>query len=410
MQRLLAPARVILGHRDFVVLLVANVLLGLTYSFVAPFMSMFGTMEVGMSPLAFGVFMTVTSLASIFLSTLLARWSDTRTSRKTMLLWGGVSGTLGYLGYAFVRDVYWLTLIGSVCLGLSSVTFSQLFAHARDLLSRSSVPPDQTPLYMNVFRLFFALSWTAGPAVAAWVMSLYSFRGTFLVAVLFFALFTLVVALFVTAVPPSRESRQAAQDLPLLTAFKQPGLLAHFIGFALFFSCSTMGMMNLPLLVLNEIGGRERDVGIAYSIAPIFELPFMFYLGVLATRVEHAKIIRGSLALATVYYALLSIVGSPFQVYFLQILSAAIVAVTSGVAITFFQNFLPNQAGTATNLYANASRIGATTGYLLFGVFAQRLGHRSVFVVCAGFAALAFGLLHATRPDRTRLATSSVGG
>lgn len=66
------------------------------------------------------------------------------------------------------------------------------------------------------------------------------------------------------------------------------------------------------------LGGGERDVGIAYSIAPVFEL----------------------------------------------LLSAAVVAVMSGVAITFFQNFLPNQAGSATNVYSSSARIGATAGYL----------------------------------------------
>ena len=49
-----------------------------------------------------------------------------------MVLFGGVAGCLGYLGYAFVRDVTGLTLIGVFVLGVASVTFSQLFAHARD--------------------------------------------------------------------------------------------------------------------------------------------------------------------------------------------------------------------------------------------------------------------------------------
>ena len=54
MERLLVPARTILARRDLTVLLACNVLLGISYSFVAPFMSMFGTIELKMPPVTFG--------------------------------------------------------------------------------------------------------------------------------------------------------------------------------------------------------------------------------------------------------------------------------------------------------------------------------------------------------------------
>jgi SET family sugar efflux transporter-like MFS transporter len=158
-------------------------------------------------------------------------------------------------------------------------------------------------------------------------------------------------------------------------------------------------MMNLPLLILDELHGREAQVGVAYSIAPVFELPFMVYFGVLASRGDHARLIRGSLLLASAYYALLAVVRVPAQVYPVQILSAAIVAVTSGVAITFFQNFLPDQAGTATNVYSTANRVGSTLGYLVFGLLVAPLGHRAVFVTCSGLSLVAFGILWAFRPN-----------
>src|ERR1700690_4130579 len=117
MQRILVPARTLLAHRDLTVVLVCNLLLGLAFSFVAPFYSLFGTIEVGMSNWTFGVFMTITSVAGIAFSSVLARWSDTRFSRKAILLLGCAFGTVGYAGFAYVRDVLWLTVIGSVALG-----------------------------------------------------------------------------------------------------------------------------------------------------------------------------------------------------------------------------------------------------------------------------------------------------
>ena len=395
MQRLIAPARTILRHRGFMVLLGCNVLVGLAFSFVGPFLSLFATQEVGMSQFAYGAFMVGLSLSAIASSTVLARWSDTRLSRRTVLLLGGFTGAAGYVGFAFVRDVTWLIVIGCVPLAVASITFSQLFAHARDLLERSAVPPNETPLYMNVFRLAFALAWTVGPAAASWVMMLDRFRGTFLVAALCFLLFALAVVFLVPATPPSATARAAAAKLPLRRVLARPDVLAYFVGFALLFASSTMAMANLPLLVTQTLGGTARDVGIVYSVAPFFELPFMFYLGLLATKSDQARLIRFAVVMSVAYYTLLALVRAPWHIYPLQILSAAITAVIGGIAITFFQNFLPDQAGTATNLYTNAARFGSTAGYLMFGAVAEAWGNRAVFWICTLLCAVALALLTA---------------
>lgn len=373
-----------------------SLLLGLGYSFVLPFISLFGTKEVGMTPLGFGAFMTASSISSIVLSTWLSRWSDTVLSRRTVLLVGGFSGALGYLGYALTRDVWLLSICSIVFLGLSAVTFGQLFALARDTLEAGGVTASKIPLYMNIVRLFFALAWTVGPALGALLVAR-SFTLSFLTASGILATFTLLVLLFVPSTPPSEHSRKAASEMPLRVAFQNPVLLAHFLAFALFFACSTMGMMNLPLLLLHELRGSATQIGVAYSVAPVFELPFMVYMGVLATRVRHERLVLFAMLLATVYYAGLAFTQLPIHVYVLQIASAVIVAVMSGVAISFFQTFLPNQAGSATNLYSTASRVGSTLGYLSFGALAGGLGHRAVFLVSAAITLVCAAIVHGFR-------------
>ena len=405
------PIRTFLSNSELRVLLLASVVMGVSYSFVMPFMSLFGTRAAHMSPLGFGIFMTIVSLSGIVLSTWLARRSDVSRARKPILALGALSGAVGYIGYAFLRDPLWLTLCGAVFIGLSSVTFSQLFAYARDLLADHRTLPEQIPLYMNVFRSAFALAWTAGPAAAAWVMSYYSFTGTFLVAAACLLVFSLIVLRFLPEVSQARlvEGESPAFPIPSATAsltetLKAPRVLSSFAAFSLYFVASTMGMLNLPLLLVETIGQSEREVGIAYSVAPCFELPFMYYVGVLATRVRHDRIIVVTLGLAVAYYLGLSLVTSPVQVYGAQVLSALIVSVTGGVAITFFQDFLPGQTGTATNLYSSAQRLGSTVGYLAFGALSGSQGHRVVFVACAGLALISGVLLALAGPGNSRAA------
>jgi SET family sugar efflux transporter-like MFS transporter len=394
----ISPIRALRDSPDLRRLLLATVILGVSHAFVMPFMSLFGVRAAKMSSFGFGVFMTTVSLSGIVLSTALSRYSDLERSRKPILVLGGLAGAVGYVGYAFLRDPLLLTICGALFIGVSSVTFSQLFAYTRDLLGQHHTAPAQIPLYMNVFRSAFALAWTAGPAIAAWIMASYSFTGTFLVAATCLLLFAVVVQRALPEVGPSVSPRLAGALPSLFETLRQPAIFGAFVAFVAYFVASTMGIMNLPLLLVETMGKSEREVGIAYSVAPFFELPLMYYVGVLATRIRHDRMIGATFLLGAAYYLTLSSVTSPYQVYGAQVVSALIVSVTGGVAITYFQDFLPGQTGTATNLYSSASRVGSTAGYLAFGLIGDAFGHRIVFVVCAGLCLLSAGLLAFLRP------------
>jgi SET family sugar efflux transporter-like MFS transporter len=228
----------------------------------------------------------------------------------------------------------------------------------------------------------------------------YDFLGMFVVAALCFLLFVVILIFFIPSTPPLETARAAAAQTPLRRVLVRVDVLGYFVSFALLFAAGTMGMMNLPLLVLNVLGGTGQQVGIIYSVSPAFEIPFMLYFGLLATKSDQARLIRLAVVLAVAYYTLLAFVQVPWQIYPLQIMSAAITAVIGGIAITFFQNFLPDQPGTATNLYSTAGRIGGTVGYLAFGSVASAFGHRAVFWACTGLAVLALAILFAGRVRR----------
>jgi len=392
-----------LGHlvrtRELRGLFACTVTLGMAASFVVPFLSLFCTTAVGLSLHGFGLFMTANALANIAISTWLAKRSDTRYSRRHLLMLSSACGALGYAGYAVVRDPWWLFVIGGGVLGVASLTFSQLFAYARELVERSGLPQADVPLYMNVFRMAFALAWTVGPAIAAFTLEHAAFEGLFAAAAGLHALLFAGILAFVRGVKPARAELGAGPSgEPLRRAanvWRQPGVLAWFTALSLMLAAHAMALNNMSLLVLNVLSGTQVQIGIIFGLAPIFELPSMLYIGALATRMPSERLMRVAMGLACLYYAGLACVRSPEQIYPLQLLSAAFVSVTSGVAITFFQSKLPKQLGTATNLYSNASRVGQTSGYLTFGVVATQFGHRGVVVACGllAFVALLFTAL-----------------
>jgi MFS transporter, SET family, sugar efflux transporter len=396
-------ARLLFRHPSFRRLLLLDVLQGISTSFVAPFMSMFGTLEVRMSLLRFGTFMTLNAASGIVISTVLAHYSDWRFSRRAVLLFASLAGCLGYAGFAYLRSFWWLVAVGSIALGVASVIFSQLFAYARELLTESDADPALSAFYINVFRMAVALAWTVGPAVASFILVRFSYRGLFLGAAADLALFAAVVWYGVPATRPRASLPRTPSSQSLLALLVRGDVLSHFAAFVLVTASTTIGMMNLPLFIVKTLRGSEADVGVAYSVAPVFELPFMLYFGWLATRHMAARIMRVGMLVTAVYYTALCFVTAPWHVDLCQALAAASTAVISGVAITYFQSHLPNYPGTATNLYVTAQRIGSTAGYFLFVGLMWRFGHRAVFEACALFAVLGLALMlvpvHVTTGD-----------
>lgn len=402
MRRMISIVRSILRQPGFAGLLGANFALGLASSFVVPFMSMWGTLAIGMKPMAFGLFMTTTSTSAIILSMLLARWSDTRVSRRTMLMVGASGGLIGYAGYAFVRDPIALTVIGSVAIGAASVCFSQLFAFVREELDRPENAHADAPLLMSLLRVFFSLAWTVGPAASAVVMVHFSYRGIFLVAAGLYLLFLLAMLRWV----PRRQHPAVGTAItrePLYRILTRPTILVYFTGFVLVFAGFSMNMMNLPLLVTQRLGGSEREVGIIFGIAPVIEVPLMVWFGGLAARGHQVALIRFGVFAALVYFLALTFVSAPWHIYPMQILSAASIAVTTNVSITFFQDLLPGQAGVATSIYSNAFAAGNLFGYFGFGLLLHAVGYRGVFVACAILSTITFAVFMLYRPeDATR--------
>lgn len=384
--------RSIVRHRQLLALLAGAFLLGNASSFVVPFLSLWGTGHIRMTPFGFGMFMTSTSLSSMVLSLVIARWSDTRASRRTVLLLAGAGGVLGYAGYASVTHPWLLALIGASCIGLASASFPQLFAHAREELARAEYAGCDATSTLSTMRAAFALAWTFGPAIGASVVQRHGYRGTFGAASALFTTYLCIVWLWVPARAPLPKPPSAAA--PSFTRLLGSALvLRNFAAFVLVFAAISLNLMNLPLFLTRELGGTEREVGIAFAVAPMVEIPLMLWFARWASRGHQVALIRGGISCSAIYFIGLLIAGSAPSVYALQMLNAAAVATTMSVAIPYFQDLLPGQTGVATSIYTNSFSLGSLLGYLGFGLLVPALGHRNLNLVCAALSALSLVVL-----------------
>jgi SET family sugar efflux transporter-like MFS transporter len=387
MRRILTLSKTILGHPGMLGLLAANVAFGMAISFVVPYMSMWGTQHVKMSPVVFGWFMTLTSVSSIVLSTVMARLSDTRVMRRTVLILGSLGGIVGYVGYAFLEQPWALTLVGCAAIGLSAANFSQLFAHLREELERPENAYLDAPLIMSVLRVSFSLAWTVGPAIGAYVMTEYGYRGIFLGAAILFFFFLAGVLRYVPARPHPPHVHPAKHE-SIFRVLGRPAIWISVIAFTAVFAAHSINLMNLPLLVTEQLGGTEKDVGIIFGVAPFAEMPLMLWTGQLAARGKTMLLLRIGAVATVIYFLPLTFVHAPWHIYPLQILSAVSIAILTNITIVFYQDLLPAQPGVATSLFANTFNAGNLLGYFAFGNLVGPVGHRGLFLVCAGLSVL----------------------
>ena len=388
---------------SFPVLFLINFILGLSSSFFAPFSSIFGLDEVKMSNVGFGIFMTITAIGGVTISSYIARLSDTNTSRKKLLMLTSFSGVLGYSLYAFLRSYFALAITGFFVLGVTAGAIPQLWAYARDALKQANVPNEETPFIMNIFRMFFALSWTVGPALGSWILMKVGFEGLFLfVAAGYFLSFLTIVFLLKDVAKHSFSAKKA----PIVRNYvKKPYIFAYLAAAFLLSAATSIHMLNTPQFVTKILHGTEMDVGIIFSVPPIFEVPFMIIIGVLATKINNAILIRSGFAIAFIYFLLFGFVQAPWQIYLIQFLSAAQVSITGGIAISYFQDFIPEAQGIATTLYMNTTQIGSTIGFLLFGVISEVISYRNLITIYTIFAGI--GLLSLLLFGKEKRAASS---
>jgi SET family sugar efflux transporter-like MFS transporter len=375
-------------------LLATNFVLGLTTAFTLPFISLWATRDIGMSKETLGTFMTVGALSAIAVSTLIARWSDRGVSRRTLLLVGSSAGALANLGFAYVRDPLLLLLIGSSALAVASINFAQYFAHVREHIEHIERAGPAVPLLMGILRACYALAWTVGPLLAARLVSRFGYPAIFLAAASLFLVFAAGVMGFV---PRAARITAAQRSQALTWGLGQPRVLVFAFAFALMYAAFTIQGLNLPLFLTEKLGATEHGVGNAFAVSPIFEILFMVGFGHLAALGHQRRVIVAGASAAVGYFAALPFITAVWHVYPLQVLNAAAHAVTTSVAIPFFQDLMPRQPGAATTLYSNGLKAGSLLGFGAFGLLATYLGNARLFWVCAGFALITLGIVSFAR-------------
>ncbi|WP_338019692.1 sugar efflux transporter [Paenibacillus piscarius] len=390
--------RDIIRMPSFLALVLTITMLGLSVSATNPFLSLYCIQQAGMTPLSYGVLMSITMVFGLLISTFLGKASDSRFSRKTIILFTFLSTSAAYALFALFTNYYVLLAVSAVFFGISFATFPQVFAYARDSISKSNISAINQPLAMNILRMLYSLGWIAGPPIGSVLVNKYNFLYLFMIVAAVYIFIALIAFLLFHSQPAARTVQEDKPPVHLGKFMKQPQISSVLGTFILLSIASSMSSIVLPLFFTSSLHGNYQQLGWLFSITAIVELPLMIVVGVMSRKMGKTAIILTGIISNVLYFLVFALAHSIVLLYFAQVLSAISVSIIMGYGISYFQELLPEEPGTATTLYSNTSRIGSSLGGVVSGGISGMFGYRSVFVACMtlSLAALSiFGLVNA---------------
>ncbi|WP_379145243.1 sugar efflux transporter [Paenibacillus sp. sgz500992] len=358
--------------------MICMMLQGMAISISSPFLAVYFTTKLGVSAGTFGIFTAVTLISGVWLSSIIAKRSDSGLNRKTLMVTAMLFNALAFAGYLFIHEFYALLLYMTVFTAIGAPAMPQMFASAREAVNAS--PSADHAFANSSLRSMFSLGFITGPLIGSILLNHLGFQGIFMSTSLIFLLNALLVCFFVKR--PVLKKPAGIQAATQLKLHQNARVLIPFLVLTLLYAGHWLNNLNISLFIINTLGGSTQNVATVSSICALLEIPFMLVLGVLSAKTSNRVLMFWGILLGAAYYILVLASTQLWHLLAGQVLLAFFVAVISAIGISYIQDLLPDLPGYASTLYTNATTIGRLGGSLAGGAAAEWVGYRNAYWGC----------------------------
>ena len=353
--------------------LIVAFLTGIAGALQTPTLSIFLTDEVHARPAMVGFFFTGSAVIGILVSQFLAGRSDKRGDRKSLIVFCCLLGVLACTLFAWNRNYFVLLFVGVFLSSFGSTANPQMFALAREHADKTG---REAVMFSSFLRAQVSLAWVIGPPLAYALAMGFSFTVMYLSAAVAFIVCGVMVWLFL----PSMQ-----KELPLATGTieaprrNRRDTLLLFVICTLMWGSNSLYIINMPLFIINELHLPEKLAGVMMGTAAGLEIPTMLIAGYFAKRLGKRFLMRVAAVGGVCFYAGMLMAHSPVILLGLPLLNAIFIGILGGIGMLYFQDLMPGQAGSATTLYTNTSRVGWIIAGSVAGIVAEIWNYHAVF-------------------------------
>ncbi len=353
--------------------LIVAFLTGIAGALQTPTLSIFLTDEVHARPAMVGFFFTGSAVIGILVSQFLAGSSDKRGDRKSLIVFCCLLGVLACTLFAWNRNYFVLLFVGVFLSSFGSTANPQMFALAREHADKTG---REAVMFSSFLRAQVSLAWVIGPPLAYALAMGFSFTVMYLSAAVAFIVCGVMVWLFLPSM--QKELLLATGTIEAPRRNRRDTLLL-FVICTLMWGSNSLYIINMPLFIINELHLPEKLAGVMMGTAAGLEIPTMLIAGYFAKRLGKRFLMRVAAVGGVCFYAGMLMAHSPVILLGLQLLNAIFIGILGGIGMLYFQDLMPGQAGSATTLYTNTSRVGWIIVGSVAGIVAEIWNYHAVF-------------------------------
>lgn len=360
---------------------------GIAGALQTPTLSLFLTNEVHVRPAMVGFFFTGSAIIGILVSQFLAGRSDRKGDRKSLIVFCCLLGVLACLLFAWNRNYFILLFIGVFLSSFGSTANPQMFALAREHADHTG---REAVMFSSVMRAQVSLAWVIGPPLAYALAMGFGFTVMYLSAAVAFVVCGVLVWSFL---PSMRKEPKVATGVLEAPRRNRRDALLLFVICTLMWGTNSLYIINMPLFIIDELHLPEKLAGIMMGTAAGLEIPTMLIAGYYAKRFGKRFLMRIAAGAGLLFYIGMLTVHTPGLLLALQLLNAIYIGILAGIGMLYFQDLMPGQAGSATTLYTNTTRVGWIIAGSMAGVVAEIWNYHTVFWIALVMCTLTIGCL-----------------
>lgn len=353
--------------------IVVAFLTGIAGALQTPTLSLFLSTEVKVRPSMVGLFFTGSAVIGILVSQFLARRSDRKGDRKSLIFLCCMLGALACALFAWNRNYYLLLFVGVLLSSFGSTANPQMFALAREHAEHTG---RETVMFSSILRAQVSLAWVIGPPIAFALALGFGFQVMYLAAAATFILCGALVWKTLPSMPKTSPAKGATLEAPRQN---RRNALLLFAACTLMWTANGMYLINMPLYMVQELHLPEKLAGILMGTAAGLEIPTMLLAGMVAKRFGKRFLMRCAVIAGVLFYTGLLFITGAWQLIALQLLNALFIGVLAGIGMLYFQDLMPGQAGAATTLFTNTTRVGWIIAGSIAGSVAEIWNYHAVF-------------------------------
>lgn len=343
-------------------------MLGFAVASLAPYRSIIGIERLGLSEIEFALYTTISAIATIFVSIAIGIFTDQTGRYKDVLIASLLIGSIGN-SMLFVwqtKPVFIITFI--VFFPIAATAISQLFTLAK--LAVNSSDGIDGDFSAAVIRAAFAGSYAITPPIWAILIlqgvDLFTIFGATAVVNLI-----MIVIIYLKWPQQNDEIDQPKVRAEFGQAIAELSSARLFIRLTLISIIGSLTSLNstlVGLIILNDLGGTEIDVGWFAGFVALCEIPIMILSTSALKFVTKPVLILIGVTLFGVYLGAFQFLSSTDYLWFLIIPASLGGGIFIPLVIGYIQELMDDKPGTGGALISITNIAGHIVTAIIFGV------------------------------------------